>query len=813
MERDVLGMPAPPDAAGRGPLARAWHQRIEARIVGLFLALLLVVQLLSFALINHSIDANAASAIDAQLRVGERVFDTVLAQRARSLADETLLLASDFGLRSAIASDDRATIISALANHGQRIGAQVAFLTDAQFHLRAATRPDAESFSRLLVPAPDALDGRPARPLVLLDGRPFLLLQAPVRAPLLIGWVAMAFPVDQELLDQAQKVLSLEAVLVQRTGGDPWRVIASTRLMQPLERVLEDHLRREGMPVDVMRTVHAGAADYDVRFLLLAREGAGQSGVLLLRSVDEALAPYQSLQVTLLLLTCAGIALFAAGSLLTARRIANPIQALVRAASTLALGDYATPVPGGGKDEIGGLAGAFEDMRMAIRAREEKIVRLAYWDALTDLPNRAKFTEVVAAATESAGRVPRPCAVLMLDLDRFKQVNDVLGQEFGDRLLRRVAQRLSTECLDGGDVLARIGGDEFALLLPGADETATESKARRIQQLFDLVFTVDEQAVDLGVGIGFALFPTDGRTVNELLARAEVAMFAAKQHKSGAKRYRTALDTHSDASLTLLSELRRAIAQDELRLFLQPKVRLSDGRVTGAEALVRWARPERGIIPPGEFIPFAEQTGFIRAITTWMLDHGIAWLSEDHAVRDDLHLSVNLSTRDLLDPDLAARVEAMLRRSRVDPSRLCLEITESAIMDDPRRAQATLQQLHAIGVRLSIDDFGTGYSSLVSLQQLNVDELKIDRSFVADMEHDSGDANIVRSMIELAHNLGLRVVAEGIESTRAWDMLRSWHCDEAQGYLIGRPGPAADLARLPRQFQPPQHEPAASALQ
>jgi EAL domain-containing protein (putative c-di-GMP-specific phosphodiesterase class I) len=264
-----------------------------------------------------------------------------------------------------------------------------------------------------------------------------------------------------------------------------------------------------------------------------------------------------------------------------------------------------------------------------------------------------------------------------------------------------------------------------------------------------------------------------------------------------------------------MSDLRRAVVQDELRLFLQPKARLCDGWIVGFEALLRWQHPHRGLLPPSDFIPFAEQTGFIRSISAWVLERGVAWLAQRDATASDVCLSVNLSTRDLLDPDLSAHIGALLRRYAVGAHRLCLEITESSIMDDARRSQATLQQLHDLGVRLSIDDFGTGYSSLAYLKQLNVDELKIDRSFVLGMERDAGNAKIVRSTIDLGHNLGLRVVAEGIESERAWCLLREWGCDEAQGYLIGKPAPAhlAMDGRRAFEFAVDEGQPIAGVLQ
>ena len=559
MEKIVHGESTwPSGGSNRLRTSLRWYERIQTRIVALFLALLLLVQAISFSLIRHSIDSNALASIDEQLSVGERVFDTVLTQRARNLADETLLLASDYGLRAAVASDDKDTIVSALANHGQRIGARVAFLTDRDFRIKAATRPDAEGFSKRLQLSANTLQGSEPHPIVVLDGRPFLLVQAPVKAPLLLGWVAMAFPIDRELLDEARKVLSLEAVLVRQSGATSWQVLETTRLMREATSDLEKRLNAAPGAVQHAFSMRGDDEEYTGHFVQLARDGDQLVGVLLLRSVTEAVAPYRNLQITLLILTITGVIAFGVGSVMTARRIAGPIQELSKAASELARGDYATPVTGGGRGEIGGLAYALEEMRQAIGGREQKILRLAYWDPLTNLPNRAQFVERVKEATDGDGKQAGGCAVLMLDLDRFKQVNEILGQPFGDRLLQRVALRLSGECLDRGDLLARLGGDEFAMLVLGADEAAAEAKARRVLHAFELAFAVGDQNVDIGAGIGFALFPEDGNNANDLLKHAEVAMYAAKRKKSGPIRYSSALDSTSEASLTLMSDLRRA---------------------------------------------------------------------------------------------------------------------------------------------------------------------------------------------------------------------------------------------------------------
>jgi EAL domain-containing protein (putative c-di-GMP-specific phosphodiesterase class I) len=294
-----------------------------------------------------------------------------------------------------------------------------------------------------------------------------------------------------------------------------------------------------------------------------------------------------------------------------------------------------------------------------------------------------------------------------------------------------------------------------------------------------------------------------GLDADLLLSRAELAMYAAKQQQSGTVTYHPGLDSTSEESLTMLSDLRHAVDDHQMRLYLQPKIDLKTGQVLGGEALVRWQHPTRGMVPPMKFIPFAEQTGFVRVLTLWMIEQ-VAQVSEQLRAQGlRMKIAVNLSTRDLMDQELPMKLDRVLQRHHVDPRLIILEITESAIMDDPQRALATLNRLHALGVKLSIDDFGTGYSSLAYLKQLPVDELKIDKSFVLNMENDLQDAKIVRSTVDLAHNLGLSVVAEGVETKKAWKLLEALACDEAQGYYIAKPMPAAQFADWVKGWEPP----------
>jgi diguanylate cyclase (GGDEF)-like protein len=436
------------------------------------------------------------------------------------------------------------------------------------------------------------------------------------------------------------------------------------------------------------------------------------------------------------------------------------------------------------------VAGASSTLRR--QAAENK--HQALHDALTGLPNRTLFHDRIAQAIRLARRDRSTAAVLLIDLDRFKEVNDTLGHHKGDLLLMDVGSRLQTALRDS-DTIARLGGDEFGVVLPGlgSPRDATDA-AERVRRCLDEDFSVDDLVVHLDASIGIALFPQHGDDVDLLVQRADVAMYEAKRSHSGHSIYASESDPHSPIQLAMVGELRRALQSDELTLHYQPKVDLSSGVVHGVEALVRWNHPERGLLPPNEFVPMAERTGLIRLLTRYVLNAALAQANQWNDEGLELHVSVNLSARNLLDPTLPEDVVRLMAKWGVRPELLELEITESTIMLDPARATEVLNQLSDMGIGLSVDDFGIGYSSLSYLRELPVKELKIDRSFVSEMCTDEGNRFIVRSTIGLGQNLGLRVVAEGVEDEETLAQLTTLGCDFAQGYFLSRPVPALELA-------------------
>jgi diguanylate cyclase (GGDEF)-like protein len=430
--------------------------------------------------------------------------------------------------------------------------------------------------------------------------------------------------------------------------------------------------------------------------------------------------------------------------------------------------------------------------------------RLALHDALTGLPNRVLFRTRTQDAIQVAGRSDAGVAVMLLDLDRFKEINDTLGHHYGDMVLRQVGERLSA-LLGEQDTVARLGGDEFAILLrsvetPAAGVAVAAAARRAIAKHFDVAGV----RLELGASVGIASYPEHGHDVDVLMQRADVAMYQAKEGRTGVERYVPELDGNSVQRLALAGDLRTTLDREEFVLHYQPKIDLRTGAVKGAEVLLRWAHPVHGWLPPDEFIPLAEHTGLIVPLTHYVLDHALRQMGEWRAEGLDISVAVNLSARTLIERELPDQIEAMCRRWAVPTDRLVLEITESMVVADPARALPILARLHELGVEISVDDFGTGYSSMDYLKRLPVREIKIDRSFVMPMSTDARDAAIVRCTIDLARSLGLRVVAEGVETSDVRARLTAMGCDQGQGYSFSRALPAAQFTAwlLEREREP-----------
>jgi diguanylate cyclase (GGDEF)-like protein len=428
-----------------------------------------------------------------------------------------------------------------------------------------------------------------------------------------------------------------------------------------------------------------------------------------------------------------------------------------------------------------------------VRAQMKTIQHQALHDDLTDLPNRTLFNDRIEQALLHAERTKRRFVVMIMDLDRFKEINDTLGHHAGDVLLQEVALRLR-ESLRASDTVARLGGDEFGVLSPDSiDLSVAMAVAERMRKAVERPLRLDGVDLDVECSIGIALYPVHGETVDDLLKHADFAMYAAKQRGTSFEVYTPQDDSVTTAQIGLVGEFRRALDERELVVHYQPAVDLRTGDLRSVEALVRWRHPRHGLLLPGEFVPLVEQTSLIRGLTMEVLDQALRQSRTWHDDGVDVRMAVNLSPRTLQDPVFPEELERLLYRWDVAPAQLDLEITESTVMSNPKRAMDALNQLRALGVGLVLDDFGTGYSSLTFLRGLPVDQIKIDRSFVENMATSSTDSVIVRALIDLAHNLGLHVVAEGVENELVASSLTELGCDAAQGFYLSTPRSGREL--------------------
>ena len=439
-------------------------------------------------------------------------------------------------------------------------------------------------------------------------------------------------------------------------------------------------------------------------------------------------------------------------------------------------------------------AAAIRDMTER-KELENRLAHEATHDPLTSLPNRILLKDRLDQAIRSCAREKKKLALFILDLDHFKEINDTLGHYSGDRLLRRVALRLKGTVRES-DTVARLGGDEFAIIFPSIEKIdLIRVMVKKILQTFREPFLLDGMNLEVLASIGIAAFPDHGRDVDTLMQRADVAMYIAKQEKNKFAIYSQKFHSHNPKRLTLMGELRQAIENNDLILFYQPKIAVNSRNIEGVEALVRWQHVEHGIISPDEFIPLAERTGLIDDLTYWVLRTGMHQLVSWHSLGLRIGMAVNISPSTLLNYDLPDVITGLMARYEIDPGFITLEITEGSLIKNPARALEILTRLNEMGIKISIDDFGTGYSSLAYLKKLPASEVKIDKSFVLDMLHDENDAVIVKTTIELAHNLGMKVTAEGVETGEIALQLKNLGCDNLQGYYFSRPCKEKDFIK------------------
>jgi diguanylate cyclase len=741
--------------------------QLRTRIALTFLALLggvLGVALLAVEAANR---ANAEREITHQLEVGGLVFERVLDANRRQLAQAAQVLASDFGLREAIATHDAETIASTLENHGARIGASLAELVSLDGRVLANSGSNAAIGSPFGHPELIAGDGRGRRSTIAVENdRLYQLVMVPVRSPLPVAWIVMGFALDEGSVKELAAVTGLDVTLALKRE-DGWHPVATTLATPPLASF-------SGAP---------GSGDLLTRLMPLAGEGAVPVSAVLSRSLIEARKPFDRLRSGLVLIALASLSLSAIAAFWLARNITRPLKTLTEAVARMQSGRYDAPLGIARRDELGTLAAGLERMQQAVDARDREIRTLAYSDRLTGLQNRTAFT---AGLVSQLAQREQPVAVALINLRRFRRINECLGYAIGDAVLKQVADRLG-EAPPIAAELARVGADHFAACTPLGPGATLERWGSEILERLARPVEVAAQPIDIDTVVGLSSAPSDSLDADELIRCAALAAERARREHLPLTVYDASLQVASREQLSLLGELQRAIDGDELVLALQPKIALRSGELVGAEALLRWRHPERGMLPPAAFLPFAEQAGFIRKLTRWTLGEGAriaaGWVREGRP----LNLAINISADDLADEQLDRRLRELLAATHLPSGLLTLELTETGLIRDPERALKAVDALKAQGIKLSIDDFGTGYSSLSYLTRMPVDELKIDRSFVSAIAGSPEATAVVQAAIEMGHSLGMSVVGEGIEDRATARDLAALGCDVGQGYGYAKP--------------------------
>ena len=760
---------------------------LQNKIFLFFVLLLLMVQAIAFWTLYSGNKNQEAAEINNRLTTAKTIFTELFNRRLDYLAAFAETAAKDYGLKE-VFNDDTRSLLVALNNHRKRIDADLAmaisaegtitgqlqryFLDDARSKIKQGLeRGTAFRFT-------DWLESGQSSHLYIIDEALYQLSLSPVTVGTkTLGWIAFGFQIDQRLAIEFMNITNLSTDFIIKYDG-MWRLIASSANNEKSaeELVLAETVIQGIIPEEYIAT-HSLITEFDEQELGVVMYGLRANSVALL----------QKQWWRFLMLAALTLLVSLTSAYLIAASISKPIKRLVAQAKVIASGDYNQTVTLNDNNEIGQLADEFNQMQAAVLQREEAITHYGNHDPLTDLPNRNALNKTLKNYTQQQQHF----VLLHLNLSRLKDVNDTLGHDVGDEVIKELARRLQALCqITNFKKLVHLGADEFVLL---ADHLNIDDTVAQIQAELEPAFDYQGISLQLQVRMGIAVSPDHSNDAKTLVQMADTALHHTRNTSKLVQVYQSELDVNTVDRLNLINDLKQAIPAGELELHFQPKMCLKTKVVTHVEALVRWQHPNLGMVPPDDFIYIAEQTGQMKALTRWVFSTALAQFNTWRILGIHLNIAVNISAENLKEADFYQFICQSLKSANVPPEKVTLEVTESSVVEDPESAIKLLSEFKSYGMKISIDDYGTGYSSLAQLKQLPVHELKIDKSFVQRLEHDVDDQIIVRSTIELAHNMGLHVVAEGIEDEFSLNWLADHGCELAQGYFISRPKPAGEL--------------------
>ena len=759
---------------------------LQNKIFLFFVLLLLMVQAIAFWTLYNGNKNQEAAEINNRLTTAKTIFTELFDRRLAYLSAFAETAAKDYGLKEVFNEDTR-SLLFALNNHRKRIDADLAmtvssdgiingqlqryFVNDSDKVRQGTERNSAFRF-------PDWLETGQAAHLYMIDDALYQLSISPVTVGTkTLGWVAFGFQIDHRLADEFISITGLDTDFILKDDGT-WRLIS-------LSQHSANHTDTLNLAVQVIE--NKTPDKYISTYSLITGFDQQELGVAMHGLRANFVALLQEQWLKLLMLAVLTLLVSLASAYVISASISKPIKRLVTQAKAIASGDYQQTVTLNDKNEIGQLADEFNHMQSAVLQREEEIMHLADHDPLTDLPNRNMLNKVLKKLTEQQQHF----LILHLNLSRLKDVNDTLGHDVGDEVIKELAKRLQNLCqVTNFKLLVHLGADEFILLTEHLDVDETIAQ---LHSELESAFDYQGISLQLQVRVGVAAYPEHSTDAKLVLQMADTALHHTRETGKLSQLYHPDLDVNTVERLSLINDLKQAIPAGELELHFQPKMCLKTKVVTHVEALVRWQHPSLGMIPPDDFIHIAEQTGQIKALTRWVFTTALAQFNTWRTLGINLNIAVNIAAKNLKEADFHQFICQSLMSANVPAEKVTLEVTESSVVEDPESAIKLLSEFKSHGMKISIDDYGTGYSSLAQLKQLPVHELKIDKSFIQRLEHDEDDQIIVRSTIELAHNMGLHVVAEGIEDEFSLNWLAEHHCELAQGYYISKPKPATEL--------------------
>lgn len=774
--------------------------QLGIKLALLFLSLFGFLQLVELGMVRQTVVQQRQQSATQQLMTADRIFANLLQQTTLSKQQALQFLVSDLPFRETLISQETAAIRGALLKLKQQTQASVVEFQALDGSTWSSREPT--------VTRPSSIRNASKQTVLMTRGdTPYQWLSMPVTAaPTRIGDVALGFPLDQALALRAKHLSQVEFSFFKKTGKQPWQLMATTRAPSAqagLMALIQQYETANATPQSVM----ISGKEAQTRLKPMSSVGAAQLLVVMQAPIDAGQSSLIALFVNLFSFACFGLALFCLAVWGWTRHTVPLIETVSNALTQMASQGHSPPLLITRQDELGGLAQAFNRMRSAVQQRAQQLETLCLQDPLTGLDNQLGFSQALQAAIDARapdGDTPGVLTLVLVNLQQFKALNVLMGRPVADEVLRQTGLLLKQTLSSKQDVVGRLDADMFAVLLMDISQPDVAHYVEQIHAIFkqalhihaqtDLAVTQTyAQPLTVQIRTGIALFPAHGHAAESLLRHALLAVQTAKKQHTHRAIYHETMAIEMAEQLAMVAEIKEAIAQSQLMLYLQPIVDLSTHQVLAAEALLRWAHPEKGMLFPDQFLPMIERTEVIHQLTDWILNQAYALMAALREQGIRLNLSVNLTARDFTNHALPQQLLALRERYQCPSNALTLEVTEQALMHDAERAETMIRQLAMAGIPLSIDQFGSAYSSLTALRRFTMHELKIDKAFITYMHKNPADYAMAKSIIELAHNLGMHVVAEGIESEEVLVQLTQLGCQAGQGFFIAKPMPARDI--------------------